>query len=135
VLLGFQRYFPAYLPGLLIVIKWTVLHVFDRYTMANTIVDVPFASVSFAVWVITRQQPQSRTPGDDDDRTPERIFGTVSLLVNTVLYFVGVWAWMVSRDALITRFLVTGLAIILFFLVPCILLTQPTYQGMQSGGR
>jgi hypothetical protein len=55
VLLGVQRFFPAYFPGLLIVIKWTVRRVFDRYVLANTIVDVPFASLSFAVWVVLRQ--------------------------------------------------------------------------------
>ena len=128
-LLYIRRYFPAYFPGVIIVIKWGTLYALDRYTLHNTIVDVPFASLSFAVWVVT--QPKSPAAADD---TAERMVGAASLLVNALLFLLGVKAWIVTPDALAMRFIVTGLAVILFILVPCMVLERPNGRSTQDGG-
>jgi hypothetical protein len=116
------------MPGLLIVVKWVVLGVFGKLTSAN-IVDVPFAALSFAIWVVTRAQPQG-----SQDLSDDRFLGAALLVVYPALYFVGVWAWMVSTDALWTRFIVSALAIVLFFLVPCLVLGLPEDRSALGGG-
>ena len=128
VLLGFRWYFPAYMPGLLIIVKWVILGVFDKATAAN-IVDLPFAALSFAIWVVTRPQP----PGSQD-LSDDRYLGVAMLIVYPVLYFAGVWAWMVSTDAYWTRFIVSGLSFVLLLLVPRLVLGLPEHRSALGGG-
>ena len=130
-------WFPAYLPVLLLVFKWVVLFTQDRYTLANTIVDLPFASFTFDLWaMVTKFNGQPLRPGrvtTPAGNRQENALIIVATLVQLAVYLLGVWAWLVSGNSL-AQWASTALAVVLGVLVPLLLLGPPDESRSSVGG-
>ena len=119
------RWFPAYWPALLVAFKWLVLYTHGQYTFAKTIVDLPFASLTFDLWAMVAKinghplRPGIATTPDESKRDWVLIlvFGAIQLGV----YLWGVQVWLVGTN-LILQIINLALAVFLGLLVPWLLL-------------
>jgi len=87
-------YFPAYLPVLVLALKWSILQVGGLYNFANIVPDFTLAILSFYIWAVTAALRQQMIRIDGQRIDGENIIIWVFFFVHLVIYAISVSVWL-----------------------------------------